>query len=200
MNEPRPRNQSLRAILLGGLLPVLIFTFVEEYYGTYWGLVAGMVFGVGEILFEKIRLKKVDPLTWIGNGALLVLGAISLFTKEGIWFKLQPSILEAVMGFLLIGSVLVNKPFLVLMARKQQLFARMPPQAEEILSQAFRGLTARIGVFFLFHAVLAAWAALHWSTRAWAILKGVGFTGSLIAYMVIEMILLRRRIRGRAVG
>jgi intracellular septation protein len=55
-------------------------------------------------------------------------------------------------------------------------------------------MTLRIGVFFALHAALAAWAALCWSTTAWAALKGVGFTLSMLVYVVAETVLLRYRI------
>ena len=45
--ESPPQASPLRALLLGGLLPVIAFTVIEEVYGTLWGLIAGMVFGVG---------------------------------------------------------------------------------------------------------------------------------------------------------
>lgn len=188
------KAQNTRALLLAGLLPLILFTIVEEYYGTLWGLVAGMVFGVGEIIYEWVSRRKVETMTWVGNGMLLGLGSISLFTREGIWFKMQPAILETVMGCLLIGSAIIGKPFLLMMAQKQNLFERVPPPAVPQLKAAFKGLTARIGVFFLIHAAIATWAALYWSTRAWALLKGVGFTVSLLLYMGVEVLLLRKRM------
>jgi len=190
-----PKTQSIRALLLAGIIPVIVFTVVEEYYGTTWGLLCGMVFGVGEIIYEKVKNGKVEAMTWGGNALLLVLGGVSLLTTDGIWFKLQPALLEAVMAVILIGSVLLGKPFLLLMAQKQK--ALPPPEspATPLIIAAYKGLTFRIGLFFLAHTVLAVWAALHWSTRNWALLKGVGFTASLFAYIFIEAILLRRRIR-----
>lgn len=190
----KPQNTA-RALILGGIIPVVIFTLVEEYYGTLWGLVAGMVFGVGEILYEKITRNKVDGITWIGNGLLIGMGAISLFTNEGIWFKLQPAIIEVFMAGLFIGSVLIRKPFLLMMAKKQNMFATVPDLVREHMEKTFSGLTFRIGLFFLLHAVLATWAALHWSTRAWAILKGVGFTGSLFVYMGLEIVVMKLRMK-----
>jgi len=185
----------MRSLLLAGIIPVILFTVVEEYYGTKWGLLCGMVFGGGEILYEKVKHGKVEAMTWGGNALLLVLGGVSLLTTDGIWFKLQPAVLEGVMAALLIGSVVVGKPFLQLMAEKQRL---MPPAESPLHSRilaAYRGLTLRIGVFFLLHMGLAIWAALYWSTRAWALLKGVGFTGSLFVYVFAEAVILRRSIK-----
>ena len=178
----------VRSLLLAGILPVVAFSLIEDHYGTLWGLVAGMVFGVGEIIYEAVTLYKVDPMTWGGNGLLLVLGAISLISHDGLWFKLQPAMIEAFMAVALVGSVLVNRPLMLAMAKKQGI----PPESQKILAPAFRGMTLRMGLFFAFHAVLATWAALKWSTTAWAWLKGAGFTGSMIAYSALEAVWLRR--------
>lgn len=176
------------ALLFGGLLPVILFTVIEEKYGTVAGLIAGMIFGVGEIIYELIRYRKVQIITWIGNGMLLGLGAVSLFTVDGIWFKMQPAILEFLFFVILAGSWLIKKPFLKMMMEKQN------PNLPEPVKENLSGLTLRLSFFFLLHAVLATYAAFYWSTEAWAILKGVGLTVSMIVYMVIETLLLRRKI------
>lgn len=184
---------SMRAFLLGGLLPIIAFTVIEEYYGPLYGVIAGMVFGVGEIAYEWRTLGRVQGMTWAGNGLLLFFGAISILTNEGIWFKLQPAILEGGFALILWGSCLAGKPLLWVLANKQ---AKLPVQAEKPLG----GLTVRTGVFFAVHAGLATWAALSWSTAAWAFLKGVGFTLSFIIYMVVESLLLRYRFRSKQNG
>lgn len=194
------RQNPLKTLLLGGLLPVIIYTFVEEYFGILWGLVAGMVIGIAEIIVEKVRTGRVDAITWGGTGILLVLGGVSLVTQEGIWFKLQPALLELVMGGLLLVTWTVKKPFLVMMAKKQKMLERLPPAVAESFERRMSGLTFRLGLFFLSHSGLATYAALYWSTRAWALLKGVGFTLSMILYMVIEVILMRRQMGRPAVG
>ena len=199
-SAPPSRNQALRSLVIGGILPVVAFTLVEEYYGTLWGLIAGMAFGVGEILWEWVTSKKVDAITWIGNGILIVLGTISLFTNEGIFFKLQPAILEAATAVLLVGSVAVGRPLLIMMAHKQGVFSTVPPQVRASMEGAMKGFTLRLGIFFLLHAALAVYSALYWSTRAWAILKGVGFTGSLVVYMLAETVVMRRKVMAAAMA
>ncbi len=190
-----PGKRQLRAFLIGGLLPVIAFTVIEEVYGTVAGLIAGMIFGVGEIVWEWRTQGRVDPITWGGNALLLVLGAVSLFTNEGIWFKLQPSILEGAMTAALWGSWILKKPLLLAMSRKQGAVPEgAPPEFKAILESGMSGMTLRLGVFFALHSALAVWAALHWSTAAWAALKGVGLTASLVVYMLVETLLLRYRV------
>jgi intracellular septation protein len=185
---PSPKTQAL-AFFFGGLLPVIAFTVIEEKWGTVAGLIAGMVFGVGEIMYEMIKHRKVSLITWIGNGLLLGLGAISLISDDGIWFKLQPALFEYGFFIFLVGSWLFNKPFLVLMMEKQN------PTAPEFLKQRMKGMTFRLGLFFLAHGLLATWAAFKWSTESWALLKGVGLTVSMVVYMVLEVIVARRQLQ-----
>jgi len=196
------RGRQLRALFVGGLLPVIAFTIIEDRFGTLWGLVAGMVFGVGEILYEWIKLRKVDAFTWAGNGMLLVLGGVSLVTNEGIWFKLQPAIIEAVTAVLFCGSVFLGKPLMAGLLKKQlaaqqaagQPGPQPPLELAPWLVPLLAGATFRFGLLFAAHAALATWAALKWSTAAWAMLKGIGFTASFIVYGLAEAWFLRYRV------
>lgn len=188
MNPITPTNPKAQAVsfFFAGLLPVIAFTLIEEYYGVIAGLIAGMVFGVGEVCWELYKYKKVQKMTLFGNGLLIVLGVISLISSEGIWFKLQPAIMEGVFALVLWGSVLAGKPLLSYLAEQQG------HQLPELIKSRMKGITFRSGLFFAAHAGLAVWAALAWSTTNWALLKGIGLTVSFILYLVVEAFLLRR--------
>ncbi len=182
------KKQAL-SLIFGGLLPVIAFTLIEEKYGVIAGLIAGMFFGLGEIIYEYATQRKVSTITWIGNALLIGLGGISLFSSEGIWFKLQPAILEFGMFVFLLGSWFMKKPFLVMMVEKQN------PETPHFIKAQMSCMTFRLSFFMLAHAVLATWAALHWSTEAWALLKGVGLTVSMLIYMIAEVVWARVKIK-----
>lgn len=183
-----PKKQMM-SLFFAGLLPVIAFTFIEEYYGTIPGLIAGMIFGVGEITYELIKYKKVQKITWIGNGLLLVLGSVSLISAEGLWFKMQPALMEGALVIAMWGSLLIKKPLLVVLAEQQgQTF---PPAVKDRM----KGMTFRVGLFFLIQTSLAVWSALYWSTTAWALLKGVGLTVSFIIYLILEALYMRSQIQ-----
>ena len=179
-----PKKQAM-ALFFGGLLPIIAYTIIEVKYGIMAGLIAGLVFGGGEVIFELVKYRKVSTMTWVGNGLLFVMGGISLFTQDGLWFKLQPAIFEFGFFIFLCGSFFVKKPFLKLMIEKQN------PDAPQFLKDAMGGMTFRLGLFFLAHAVIATYAAYNWSTESWAILKGVGLTVSMIVYMLLEVVVMR---------
>jgi intracellular septation protein len=189
---PTPHRQGKKqalAFLFGGLLPIIAYTVIEEKYGIIAGLIAGLVFGFGEILFELIKYKKVTTMTMVGNGLLFIMGGVSLFTQDGLWFKLQPALFEFGFFIFLSGSALVKKPFLKLMIEKQN------PEAPQFLKDALGGLTFRLGLFFLAHAIIATYAAYYWSTEAWALLKGVGLTVTMIIYLILEVFVIRLKLK-----
>jgi intracellular septation protein len=176
-------------LVFGGLLPVLIFTFIESKYGAVWATIAALIFGIIEITYEKISTRQVSMITWVANGLIFFLGLITIFTDEGIWFKLQPAFLELGFAGLLWFTSFMKKPMLLELAKKQN--PQIPASVQEFLS----GINLRLGFFFLFQAALATWAAFSWSTEAWAALKGLGVILMMIVYLALEILLLRRRVR-----
>jgi intracellular septation protein len=188
MNKTTNSRSQASSLFFAGLLPVIAFTLIEEYYGTWAGLIAGMVFGCGELIYEKIKYHQIQKITWIGNGLLLGLGGVSLVSSEGIWFKLQPAILEGVFTIVLWFSIIAGKPLLSYLAEQQ---GHILP---DLVRAKMKGITFRTGCFFAFHAGLATWAAFNWTTGAWAILKGLGLTLTFILYLIVEVIVLRHTI------
>lgn len=176
----------MMSFFFGGLLPVISFTLIEEYYGVIPGLIAAMVFGVGEIAWEYLRYKKIEKITLIGNFLVLFLGGISLFTQEGLWFKLQPAIMEFAFAIILIGSWVLKKPLMVVLSMKQG------QQLNDFMQKKFGAITFRLGLFFIFQAILAVYAALYLSTAVWAFLKGVGIFIFMAVYLFFEVLMIRR--------
>lgn len=188
ISPSNPGKKKALSLFFGGLLPILAFTVIESKYGIIAGLIAGMVFGIGEIIYEYISVKKVSTITWVGNGLILMLGGVSLLSNEGIWFKLQPAILEFGFFVFLLGSWMLKRPLLKLMIEKQN------PETPDFVKAQLSGMTLRLSFFMLLHSLLAVWAAFYWSTEAWVILKGIGLTVSMVIYMIGEIIWAKARL------
>lgn len=185
---PRSNRSQILLLLFGGVLPVLAFALVEEHYGVLWGTIAGMAFGFGEIVYEKLRLGKVSGLTWFSNALILGLGAISLISQEGVWFKLQPAVLLASFGAILLGSSILKRPLMVAMAQKQR-----PDLPIEALGH-LRKFNFRLAWLFFGLAAIGVHAALTWSVEAWAFFKSVGVVLLMVAYFAVEFGVQRWRL------
>lgn len=188
-SKKTPNKQAVLALIFGGLLPVLAFAFVEEHYGVVWGTAAGMAFGIGEIVYEKLKLGKVSGLTWFSNALILILGTVSLISQDGVWFKLQPALLLGVFGSLLLGSSILKRPLMVAMAQKQR--PDLPPETFTVLKK----LNTRLAFVFFMMAGIAVDAALRWSVEAWAFFKSVGVLILIGVYFIGEVGVQRFRMK-----
>lgn len=175
--------------MLGGVLPVIAFTLIEEWKGPLWGTVAGLGFGALEIFYEWRKEGRVSSITWVANGMIFGLGLISIFTQDGIWFKLQPALLVLGMAFVFWGTSFMGKPLLIELAQKQN--QNLPPLALEFM----KTLNVRLGFFFVGLSALSVYAAFYWSTTEWAALKGVGSPLLMVVYLVVEILWFRFRHR-----
>lgn len=193
MTQGQPQRpttaQTTRALLLGGLLPVAAFAVVEAWYGTLGGVIAGIAFGAGELIYEYARFGKIQGITIGANILVVVLGGVSLLEGDAVFFKLQPAILVFVFAFILIISSFMKRPFLLALALKQN------PDQPEFVRKNLAAMNTRMGVCMFTIGLLSVHAAFFWSTAAWAFLKTVGAPLILFAYLAIEVILIRRRAR-----
>ena len=189
IQSPSANKPRALSLIFGGLLPIVAFTVIEDQYGAMYGLVAAMIFGVGELIYEKVKFKKITGVTWMGNGLVIGLGIVSIFTADGVWFKMQPAVLEVAFTGMLWATQFMGKPMLVELTKKQN--PNLPPEFLVFL----KGVNFRCGIFFLIQAAFAVWAALSWSTKMWALLKGVGVTVSFAIYMVAEIIVFRLNLK-----
>lgn len=178
---------SAKQQLIFTLFPVILFTVVEEWGGLTWALIFSIIYAVIEVSWEWWRHRRPSGITLFSNCMVVGLSGVSYFTQSGVWFKLQPAILELVMAVFLIGSYFLKKPMLVVMMRQQG------HQVNQAMEAFFSGLTLRMGFFFIFQATLAAIASFYWSTEVWAFLKSIGIFIMMIGYMLIEVVIYRWR-------
>lgn len=188
-NKTANQKKQMLSLFFGGLLPIIAFTVIEEKYGIVYGLIAGLFFGGAEIIYELVRYKKVSQMTLISNGLILIMGSVSLFLNDGIWFKLQPAIFEFGFFVFLFVTWIIKKPFLKSIIEKQN------PEVPEFFKNKLSGITLRLSLFFLIQSAVATYAAFYWTTEAWALLKGIGLFVSMAIYMAIEMFWIKLSLK-----
>lgn len=169
------------------LIPLILFTVVEEWGGLTWALLLSVIYAIGEMSWEYWKYRHISKVTLFSNMMVVGLSFVSYLTQDGMWFKLQPAILEALFAVLLIGSFIIKKPLLISMMQAQG------QPINEVMVTFFTGLTWRMGVFFMVQAGLAVYASFHWSTEVWAFLKSIGLFIMMILYMFLEVIIFKMR-------
>jgi len=184
-------------LLFLGLLPVLIFYFVEDYFGTFWGLIAAIVWAIGEVIYEYARTRAVDRLTLMSTALVVVLGGLGALLDNSVLFKFQPVIVELVFAGILLWKGRGGRSLLFEMARKSrpETFTNMPPEILERYRILMNRLTKKLVMVLIVHCVVMSYVALYGSTGQWAFWKGVGFNVFILFWGGIEFLVIRRQVK-----
>jgi intracellular septation protein A len=178
------------SILLFGLLPLLVFVILDSLKGMKAGIIGAFILCFLELFYTLYQFGTVDSLT-IGTFVLvLIFGFISLKTKNPIFFKLQPAILGLILGLILLICDLFGHNILSLAFAKYQ-FA-FPEELRAATEDprfiwALVKLNTYLGLGFLIHSALVAYAALKLSNWWWIIIRGIG----LYVMMTICVVLIK---------
>ena len=185
-------------LLILGLVPVLIFWFVEEKFGTFWGLVAAMVWAVAECVYQYLKNQRVDKLTLFSTALVVVLGGLGLLLDNSILFKFQPVIVELVFAGILIWGGRKGEPLLFQMAKKTKPEIFLKSKSPTLMSAQIgmmKKMTRNLLGILVIHSILLSYYAVKGTTGQWAFWKGVGFNVFLLIWVAGEFLNLKLRRR-----
>ena len=173
--------------------------FATEHFGA---LVSGGVVGSGEapvllatvvvivatlaqVMWLKLKRRKVDNMLWISLGLVVVLGALTIWFHNETFIKWKPSVLYWVMGTALwLSPLLAGKNLLKVMLGEQM---QLPPRVWHRLNFAWVAFFAGMGLLNL-------WVAYSFSTSTWVNFKLFGGIGLMLAFTVAQGLFLSRYI------
>lgn len=174
---------------LMSFIPAVAYWLLETYTTLEIALIGGILLGIVEMLLEKKFTGHVHTLSKLNVALVVGLGVISLVAREGIWFKLQPTLTGvSVSGFLLYKKF-QGHSLMLDMLRDMKQKAPLPPEA-------YKKLEWHMGLFLLGYAAWMAHVAINESTATWIFWKTGGFYLAFGGFMVVEMVILRFFLKG----
>ena len=179
--------QNQKQFFLISFLPAIAYWYLEENYSLQIALIGGSALAVVEITLEKIFTKHVHSISKFNFYLIVVLGAIAFIGNEGIWFKLQPFFTGIFMGGYLLFRVLTGTG---LMVETMESMGREIPDKD-----AFKSLERDLGVFMILYGIFMAFVAFKLSTSQWTFFKTIGFYIVSIFFFIVEMVILRRKVK-----
>lgn len=180
--------------MLPGLLPLFVFIAVDEIYGTETGLYVAVIFGIGELLFTRLREKRYDGFIIFDTAFLVILGGISIILNDAIFFKLKPAAIELIMCLIICSAAF--KPDIFLNAMRERYMKKMEFSVTDQGIKSMRRMMIILTAVFFLHTALTVYAAFFMSERAWGfisgvlfyIIFGVIFAGQIIYYRIRRML------------
>lgn len=140
---------------------------------------------LAQVVYLKLRGRKVDTMLWVSLGLVTVLGGATIYFHSETFIKWKPSVLYWVMSLALALS-----PWL---AGKNLLRALLGEQLE-LPDPIWSRLNWIWVAFFAGMGVLNLWVALHYDTATWVQFKLFGGMGLMFLFMLGQGIYISRHL------
>jgi hypothetical protein len=177
------------------LFPIVVFLVVDAFVqDPIWAIASALAFVVLQAVITFVRGKRFDRFLLLDLALVGGMSAASLLTRNELFFKLKPAILEGVMVPYLLFLALAPAPLLLGYFARYAVGQTIRPDALPLL----RRLIGLMGAMIALHAGAVVVAALYWTKRTWGLVSGPGFYVLLVplaVWAIAQRLRLRRAAR-----
>ena len=164
--------------------PLIVF-FVVYYRSDkdlYLSITAVIIATLISLVALYIKERKISTMMLVSTVILVVFGGLSIFLKNDIFFKMKPTIINALFAIILIGSTFFNKPVLKMLLNSSM---KLTDQGWSLMNKLWSG-------FFIFLALLNEIVWRTQTTDVWVNFKVFGIMGITIVFTIIQIPLLKK--------
>ena len=164
--------------------PLIVF-FVVYYKSDkdlYLSITAVIIATLISLVALYIKERKISTMILVSTVILVVFGGLSIFLKNDIFFKMKPTIINALFAIILIGSTFFNKPVLKMLLNSSM---KLTDQGWSLMNKLWSG-------FFIFLALLNEIVWRTQTTDVWVNFKVFGIMGITIVFTIIQIPLLKK--------
>jgi intracellular septation protein len=164
--------------------PLIVFFAV--YYKSdkdlYISIAAVIVATLISLVAIYIKERKVSTMMLVSTVILVIFGGLSLFFKNEIFFKMKPTIINALFAAILIISTYLKKPILKILLNSS---IKLSDQGWSSLNKMWAG-------YFIFLAILNEIVWRTQTTDVWVNFKVFGIMGITLAFTIIQIPILKK--------
>jgi intracellular septation protein len=170
------------------IFPVVLFFVAFKVYDIYVATAVAIAATLLQVGWTWLRHRKVDKMLWLGLAVIVVFGGATLLLQDEMFIKWKPTVL-----YWLFAAVLAVA---VLAFRKNLIRAMM--EAQVTLPEAVWGrLLASWIAFFAVMGALNLLVAYNFSTDAWVNFKLFGGIGLMLAFILLQALVLARHVEDK---
>jgi intracellular septation protein len=141
---------------------------------------------LAQIVWLKVRGKKVDTMLWVSLALVTVLGGATIYFHSENFIKWKPTVLYWVMGAaLLVGQLAFNKNGIKSLMGAQM---KLPDSVWRTVNFSWVGFFAVMGVVNL-------WVAFNFPTSTWVNFKLFGGLGLMLVFVLLQAVFLNKHIQ-----
>jgi intracellular septation protein len=147
---------------------------------------AAIVATLAQIGYLLARRRKVDGMLWLSLAIVTLFGGLTIYFHNETFIKWKPTVLYwCFSAALLLSQTVRGKNLIRLMMEKQ---IRLPDPVWQRLSLAWI-------LFFAAMGALNLYVAYQFSNAAWVNFKLFGFTGLMLAFVIVQSLSLSKYLK-----
>jgi intracellular septation protein len=167
------------------LFPVILFFAAFKLFDIYVATAVAIAATFVQIGWMRFRRRRVDNMLWVSLGVIVVFGGATLLLRDETFIKWKPTVLYWLFGAaLLIAELGFRKNLIRAMMEKQ---VALPDIVWRKLLMSWVGFFAVMGVLNLY-------VAFSFSTDAWVNFKLFGGMGLMLAFVVLQALMLSKYV------
>ena len=192
---------------LGGIYPEAALAFVNTHMsGMLSGgsatadqapmviaTLAGILANAAQIVYLKLRGRKVDFMLWLSLFLFVVFGGLTIYFHDEIFIKWKPTMIYWCFAVGLLAARYWFKNNLIRKAMGSQL--TLPDDVWEKLNLSWTAFFAALGFINLF----VAFVLFKSDTASWVSFKAFGTTGLTFAFIIVQTIYLAKYMKDEEV-
>jgi len=167
------------------IFPVLLFFVAFKFWGIYTATAVAIGATICQVAWSWLRHRKVDTMLWVSLSIIVVFGGATLWLHDETFIKWKPTVLYWLFSAILVGADLLFHRNLIRAMMEKQFTLPVP---------VWRNLNLSWAAFFLVMGAANLYVAFHFPTETWVNFKLFGGTGLLLAFIVVQGLLLSRHI------
>jgi intracellular septation protein len=167
------------------IFPVVLFFIAFKVHGIYVATAVAIAATCLQIGWLWLRRRRIDGMLWVSLGVILVFGGATLVLQDETFIKWKPTVLYWLFAAALAVAALGFRKNLI----------RAMMEAQITLPDLVWGklLASWIG-FFAVMGALNLIVAFNFSTDAWVNFKLFGGIGLMVAFVVLQALMLARYV------
>ena len=170
------------------IFPVVLFFVAFKVYDIYVAMAVAIAATLLQVGWTWLRHRKVDKMLWVGLAVIVVFGGATLLLQDEMFIKWKPTVLYWLFAVVLAVAVLAFRKNLI----------RAMMEAQVTLPEAVWGrLLASWIAFFALMGALNLLVAYNFSTDAWVNFKLFGGIGLMLAFILLQALVLARHVEDK---
>ena len=167
------------------LFPVILFFIAFKIYGIFVATAVAIAGTFLQIGWAWFRHRKVDTMLWVSLVIVTFFGGATLLLQDETFIKWKPTVLYWLFAGILAGGALFMKKNLMKSLLSEQM--QLPDVAWARMNWSWVG-------FFTFMGFANLAVAYSFSTDAWVNFKLFGGIGLMLAFVLVQGMLLSKYI------